>query len=232
MSEKDWKLQEYKETVTDIIQQTTVDSAFNRAADILKREQASIELTPKQADELSVVSSFIFHGILGVPPVCDPAKCAFALECPIATASKGKRCPLEVQLMRSSLEQWMTSLNFLNPKNGLHMSYLNQLVSLDIQEFRLRMRLASPDRSGLTEQVVTAISDDGTPFYETKIVPELAYVNRVSGDRIKLLRELVATPRETYKKVAALKEKDNIEKTRKLGNIKNKIQQINTGDVE
>ena len=91
-------------TIEDILSQNNLQDTFDRAASILAKQNKEISITKKQADELSVMQSFHGQGILGLPPICNPSKCSFADSCPIAEASRGSRCPIELNIMKISIQ--------------------------------------------------------------------------------------------------------------------------------
>ena len=223
---------EKNETIEEILSTTNIQDTFERSAKLLAKQSRDTKITKKQADGLSVVQSFIGQGVLGAPPICDPDKCGFASQCPVASAARGTRCPIELSLMKTSIQSWMESLPGLDPKNRLNMSFINQLVFMDVQEFRLRMVLSNPERSGLTQEVATLVDGDGNAYFEKRIAPEVNQLNKIYSERTKLLREMVSTPREAYKRAAALKESDRGEKAKQLSGAKRIIQKIEEGRKE
>lgn len=202
---------------------SNIEEIGRRAERVLSEESNSIELSKEQADKFSVLANFVTQGVLGTPLACDNTKCHYAPRCPLAEASHGKTCQLELFLIKTKFRQWAESIPGIDIKNALHMNFINQLISFDVQEFRLGLRLADPDRGNLTEQVVTVVDNDGNPYFETKVVAEIKHINKIHADRTKLLRELVVTPREHYKKMAALKENDEESQTKKLSSIKERM---------
>lgn len=180
-------------------------------------DYSNVTITPEQFNKLKNHVNRMTYGISStMPRYCTGAKCKDKT-CPFHEAVKngqalyplGKKCWLEAKFVQSKMVSYMEEFN-TDPESATEMSLINELVSLDVQELRVNIGLSGSLNEEDAYLLHKNIVDNGQVLQEQTVIHPLVEIkDRISKRRQSLLEALVATPREKYKKAAALKTTDD-----------------------
>ena len=157
------------------------------------------------------------------------ARCPFKNRWPISRA-----CPLEVSLIKTRTQEYVESMD-LDPGSPYQMSLVNELVELDVFEYRSNIGLSEEENSNLLYNEIS-MSKGGDVLENVVVHPYLQAKESFHRRRMNILEALVATPKEQYKEAAAIKKTDTngissqLAAARSLVERMNKIQDIRNID--
>lgn len=168
------------------------------------------------ADEFIKLRNHVHRLKYGVtatmPRYCTGNRCKDR-NCPLHDAVKngkaqyplGKGCWLEAKFIQAKTVMYMEEFN-TDPESATEMSLISELVSLDVQELRVNIGLSGSLDENAAYLLQKNIIDTGQSIQEQTVVHPLVDVkDKIGKRRQSILEALVATPREKYKKAAALK---------------------------
>lgn len=166
------------------------------------------------------------------PCLClGPIKCPFGIRCPIADRSFthsgglvdmtkqdptkfpiGRQCLFESEYINSQRRAYMEEYD-VDLDSPTEMAQANRLAMLDLYEYRLMLVMSHGDQNGegvdLMKMQAAGATKDGTILEKMEAHPAWEIMEKIHRQREDILRSLVGTRREKYKKEAALKESDN-----------------------
>lgn len=175
--------------------------------------QKDIQLTP---DEAMRFRNHIVRMKIGtsaaVPMLCSGPKCPARHICPF-TESKNwpltLPCVVERELINTWTRTYIEELG-IDPESSTSMVLINKLVECDIIDYRANIGLSGARDPEAMTLLKTTIIDTGNSISETVAVhPILEVKEKTHRMRQQILEALAATPREKYKRAAALKKTDD-----------------------
>lgn len=145
--------------------------------------------------------------------------CMHAHICPFkdSTPPVGLQCPMEQRKIVDWLQGYLQD-HQVTPLMTTMYELINRLVELDLFNFRLTSVSSSPKYQSMMVYNPKGATRDGDLYGVEEISGILQAKENISRERLRLLAELVKTPREQYKKEAALQKTEqdsyssNIEK--------------------
>lgn len=195
---------------------------------MLDDEYPTISLNHDQAKKVGkFISNLRAGGPAGIPLVCQGPECPFNQACPLyatklskvmiirdergqekktqaTLAPLGQSCPLEASYVMDTRDKLIGSLyNEIDANDIIKKSYINELSSIAMMEWRCQMKLAS-EHPDVTQSVPGAVTPDGRVLWKMEVSPIIDLLERLSTRKSRLLNELVATPKEKYKKEHAV----------------------------
>lgn len=180
-------------------------------------DYTDLEFTEPEARKIKSHIMNMRHGLSAMAPIyCGgPAKCPYRERCPLKGLPTRKyplmrQCILERDFIIHKRFEYIEELD-VNVESPTEMALINRLVEIDIYDYRASLILAMGDNKqegqDLLKEQITGISPVGDEIKQLVPHPAFDIKERLQRQRMELLRDLVATRREKYKKRAALKEK-------------------------
>jgi len=142
-----------------------------------------------------------------VPLLCAAEKCPFASTCPlqlIGRAPLGKQCIPENEFVNLKRRQYMEEYE-IDPRQPSMMTLVNELAEIDIYEMRATLNLAKNENADLFIDEVVNVTESGHQITQKRIHPAFEIKEKLKNRRMRILEVLVGTPKEKYKRQAALK---------------------------
>lgn len=173
----------------------------------------SIEFSVSESNHLKKYLMLMRYGQGSFTPiVCKNTECSFNQICPLYSFKKapaGDPCPLEVSCLISAWQKWseVMSVHGMNPTDPLYTHYINQLTYIDLLMQRARWSQSCNYQAPVLE-VVSKIGSRGEVNTEIIENPVYTTIDRLHKMQTTILDNLTLSPRESYKKKAALKQKD------------------------
>lgn len=165
-----------------------------------------------------------------MPRYCTGNKCKDRT-CPLHDAvQKGtaqyplaKQCYLEAKFIQTKMASYMEEFS-TDPESATEMTLINELISLDIQELRVNIGLSGSVDEDAAYLLHKNIIDNGQSLQEQTVIHPLVEIkDKISKRKQSLLEAMVATPREKYKKAAALKTSDDQDLSSFFGKLSDKF---------
>jgi hypothetical protein len=192
-------------------------------------DYSDIQLTAEEAQRFANHVRRMKTGVSAfLPKLCPgPEKCLIHKRCPLTERWPiGRACPLEVGYIKEKTRSYVDSLD-VKADNPYEMALINNLVELDVMEYRANIALAddSEDGSRLLRK----------DYHETKTGalvemvgphPLLEVKERIQRKRLQILESFTATRREEYKKAAALKKKDTTDISHQLSELRGAVKSL------
>lgn len=144
-----------------------------------------------------------------LPIICKgAANCIHGHICPFAGAEPLKQqCPVEKRLIADKLQNYMTDYAVTPLMTSLY-ALVNRLVALDIFDYRFSSMASSERYQSLVVDAPKGCTPQGDLYGTEEISGIIPALETISRERMKIMTELVGTPREKYKKQAALQQSD------------------------
>lgn len=142
-----------------------------------------------------------------VPLLCAAEKCPFANTCPLqlmGRAPLGKQCIPEHEFVNLKRRQYMEEYE-IYPNQPSMMTLINELAEIDIYEMRATLNLAKNENADLFIDEVVNVTEAGHEVKQKRIHPAFEIKEKLKNRRMRILEVLVGTPKEKYKRQAALK---------------------------
>lgn len=162
------------------------------------------------------------------PMYCGGDRCPIKERCPlwrIGKAPIARQCPIEVDLMRMWIEQYMTEYD-VDPGNFTEVGYVNELAELSILEMRLNAQLSKPENSSLVTDQTVGVDREGDPIVQKQISPFMEQKERIQNRRSKIIKLMVGDRQEQYKKEAALKIKLDKDPSSRYSEMRTKLENL------
>lgn len=182
--------------------------------DIPLDDYSDIQMSPEQAIKFRNTVIRMKVGMAAAIPMicCGPQKCPNGKKCLFREDGKfplSKICPIETSLVDLWTKSYIQDLA-IDPSSISQMSLVNRLVELDLLDYRANTGLSGQVDEQAPTLLKTDIEDTEHGVKETtNIHPLLDAKSKFSGERLKIMEALVASPREQYKKAQALGKSDN-----------------------
>jgi hypothetical protein len=162
--------------------------------------QFNVKLTETQRANLLGYTKSISETYLSQAPlICAGTGCPFLKNCPLAqngiTLPTDKMCPVEQVAIASWKQKFYESsgVHEDHPQKELIYSLIDELVSHSILQTRVFWQ-ASQNGKVIKEECI-GVNSEGDPIYTTRLDPSLDYLLRIGDKKVRVLRELLATPR-------------------------------------
>lgn len=192
-------------------------------------DYSDIELTAEEAQRFANHVRRMKTGVSAfLPKLCPgPEKCLMRKRCPLTERFPiGRACPLEVGYIKEKTRNYIEALS-VKADNPYEMALINNLVELDVMEYRANIALSddSEDGSRLLRK----------DYHETKTGalvemvgphPLLEVKERIQRKRLQILESFTATRKEEYKKAAALKKKDTGDISHQLSELRGAVKSL------
>lgn len=191
-----------------------------------------------------------------VPCHClGPAKCPFRNRCPIVDRKiktvDGEidfynqdinkfplmaQCPHELEFVNFKMIQYAEEYD-VDPESPTELGMISRLAVLDLYEYRLTLVMAHGDDKGegmdLMKNQVTGTDLTGKKLTRKEIHPAWEIKEKIHKQREDILKSMVGTRREKYKKEAALKQRDSQDTSTTIADLRSKLTQLeNQGDLD
>lgn len=146
------------------------------------------------------------------PAVCKGNLCPFRSSCPLHSMGKepiGESCPLEMSCLMSSWQKWsdVVGSRGADPSDPLYTHYINQLTYIDLLIQRTRWSQSCEFQSPVVE-TVSKVGRSGEIAKEIVENPTFGAVEKLYRMQATILESMTVSPKEEYKRKAALKQKD------------------------
>lgn len=189
-------------------------------------DYSDIEMTPELARSFKSHVNKLKYGTSSMIPIWCPGQKCFNKTCPFLLAGNppvGRQCLLEAALVKTKTQDYVEDIN-LNPENSAEMALVNKLVECDILDMRINIGLSGTLDADAYKLLITNITDNGNTISESvDIHPLITIKEKVQNMREKILTSLVGTPREKYKKAAALKKSESSDASTMLSKLKEQM---------
>lgn len=199
-------------------------------------DYGDIEMTPREAQKFTNHVKRMKTGLSAfVPKLCPgPTHCPLADRCPFENRwPVGRACPLEVGLVKFRTRDYIESLS-IDVGSPYQMSLVDRLVELDVFEYRSNLGLSATQEGASLLKTTFQETKTGDLLESVEVHPYLQAKDTLYRKRINILEALVATPREEYKRAAAIKKKDDTGLSSQLAAARSMIDKIkaNPGMVD
>jgi hypothetical protein len=193
-----------------VAREETLDSRWiqNVLRDLLGLNQVASSLSPEEQGDLK---EYLHRRVTG-PHTDAVMVCKGTEECPIvgdcwlANNKKpvpvGKRCPIESYILAAAIIKYTDEMQ-VGDTDFVDQAILSELAAIELYERRVSLILASSKQSLIDESVVGEDAD-GEPMTAKHIAYEYDILERGRIRREKLLKSIVGTRYEKYKKKQAL----------------------------
>ena len=140
----------------------------------------------------------------------------------------GQQCLYEARIVQYSTKNWIEDLG-VDPDSPSQMALINELVECDIIDYRANIGLSGAvDEEAPTLLKTQIVDTENATMETTNLHPLLEAKEKTHRIRQKVLESLAATPRERYKKAAALKKSEDSDVSVFLADLKNKFNPSST----
>lgn len=187
---------------------------FEKMLDESLDKYKNIELSQEEHKELMQFFAISKFGSgLFSPIICKGLECGYCAMCPLYKMGKApetNQCPLELTTIMNSAQKWsdVFDRNGYDLENPLYVHYTGLLTYIDL----LLQRCAWAESCGYQGPVIETTAKVGRSgdMFKTIIEnPILSSTEKLLKMQESLMESLVFTPREDYKRRAALKMKDD-----------------------
>lgn len=187
-----------------------------------------LAFTEEEARTISQSLRFMRTGLNAVVPIyCAGAeRCPFARMCPFVKINKvplARICPVEASLMKSWTEDYINEFD-VNPNNITEMSLVQELAELDIYDRRATFALQEGQGQQLTQEQPVGIDSEGNPIFQMQVHTAWELKERIKARKSKVLEMLVGTPKEKYKRDAALKQRASKDPSSEMAEIRRRLE--------
>lgn len=167
-------------------------------------------MTPAQALKFRNHLVRIKTGVsAAMPYMCGGPKCPNK-QCPFhetKTWPLSENCPIESTLIAMWMKSYVDDLG-VDPENRSSMVLINKLIECDIIDYRANLGLSINEEAW--SLLKTTVVDTGKVTMENQDVHPILLVKEITNRmRQQALEALAATPKEKYKRAAALKRRDD-----------------------
>ncbi len=163
-------------------------------------ERVGGELTPGQKDVLDRYFKKAISGMEAMSPmICRGQACVIYNSCPLREAGlnlpEGKQCPVEDSILVATRAKIIAGCGIPeeHEKRDLALMMVDEIMLTVMKQ--LRVAWYSSQNPEVMKETVIGVSQDGSPIYSEQLDPTMDWLLRASGAKIKMLRELLATPR-------------------------------------
>lgn len=194
-------------------------------------DYSHIAMTPDQALKFKNSIVRITHGVSAmIPQLCSGRRCMNKL-CVFHDGENyplGQQCLLETRIVQYSTMNWIEDLG-VDPDSPSQMVLINELVECDIIDYRANIGLSGAvDEEAPTLLKTTIIESEHSTMEQVNLHPLLEAKEKTHRMRQKILESLAATPREKYKKAAALKKSEDTDVSSFLADLKKEFSEKTT----
>lgn len=228
-----------KESNNDLVVKTDLDSwfaamEFDAVHEIKKAngEYEDNELNDGEKNLLRQHFANLKTGLFTQTPMKCPGamECKYASNCPLAEMGKepvGDPCPIEKEMYINNVKAYMDQFEIDPISNYSQYKIILDLARQEVYQKRVIELLGDPEYGGLLREYVIGIDQNGSPISSEEINKLFTLLDRVDAKIHRLLKMLVATPQEQYKRDAALKlVKDQDGAAKSLARIKQNTEKL------
>jgi len=144
-----------------------------------------------------------------IPMLCGGTKCPMK-QCPFHSEKNwplAEPCPIEMNLIVNWIQSYVEDLG-VDPGSRTQMILVNKLVECDIIDYRANIGFAVDEEAW--SLIKTNVMSDGERTTEiANIHPLIDIKEKTHRVRAQILEALAATPKEKYKRAAALKRRED-----------------------
>jgi hypothetical protein len=158
------------------------------------------DLTPEQKESLDTFSKKMRSGLSSaVPMVCRGIGCPFIEICPLQQAKielpRNKTCPVEESVIQAWKRDFMVYSNI--PDDHEQKALIYQLIEelATMVAIQTRVAWANAREPEIFRDEVIGANQQGDPIIAKRLNPSLDLLQRIGTNKLKILRELLATPR-------------------------------------
>lgn len=163
-------------------------------------EYISTDLTSEQRAALDKAGNKLRAGPSGaIPMQCRGANCPFVQVCPLhmnaVALPVGKFCPVEEAVMQAWKRDFIMWAGIPDDHENKALIYLLVDDIAASVAYQTRIGWANAIEPDIFREETVGVSQDGEPIVSRRLNPSLDLLNRTMSNKMKLLRELLATPR-------------------------------------
>lgn len=163
-----------------------------------------------------------------IPILCSGIRCPIK-QCPFHENKNyplTKQCVLEVRLIQAKTLDYVEELG-IDPENATQMLMVNKLVECDVIDYRANAGLAGSIDDEAPSLLKTNRTESEYGVSETVTAhPLLEVKERNNRMRMQILEALTATPKEKYKKAAALKKHEDVGASKQWAEMRTAVEKI------
>lgn len=218
-------------------------------------DYSDLEFTESEVRRIRMHVMKLKTGVQAMAPVlcAGPVKCPFRYRCPIVDRNikepNGKidfhnqdirkfpllrQCIFERELLDFQRRRYIEEYE-IDTESATEMGMVNKLAELDLYEMRATMVLAHGDDKGegtdLLKQQVTGVTMTGEEMKRMEAHPAFELKERLHKMREDILKSMVGTRREQYKRAAALKKQDFSDPSTAVSDLRERILQLGKEEV-
>jgi len=195
-----------------------------------------LEFTPAQAKKVHQHLLKLSTGASAMVPIYCAPTCPFRDRCvffQMDMAPFGKQCLNETTLIKQWTMDFMTEYD-VDPNNFTEVTYVNELVELEILQMRLNMNLAKAENAELIIDQTIGVDREGDPIVQKSVSPFLEAKEKLWARKSKIIKLMVGDRQEKYKKEAALKIKIDDDPSSQMSRMRSKLESLSRGmdDIE
>jgi len=178
---------------------------------LIHTEDSAKQLTPEEKDK------FIFHlkeELTGVHAsavmICRGSDCPICDTCPLygmKKAPKGKKCPIEVAIAWDAVKKYADELG-VGDDEYIDQTIVTRLAAYDVYEHRIQKILETKLPELVDESASGEYDNDGNPIQFKHISHEWNIKENIEARRERLLKSIVGTRYEKYRRDVATKKRD------------------------
>lgn len=199
--------------------ETDIAVAEEQAIALVNETYSELQLTEKQVKAFTARMGPLKHGFQAmIPLICRAKGCPFYEVCQLKLAGveppAGKPCLIELPLFSYYRQGYAESFNIKPAEVGAWI-LINEMAEMDIYDMRATMVLSMgnpDDKKDMTQALLQSVdhyNDEGKKTHTSHEVHQaFGLKERVKNRKLKILELLVATRKESYKKEAALRVKN------------------------
>ena len=194
-------------------------------------DYSDIEMTTAEAQRFMNHVRRMKTGVSAfIPKLCPgPARCALKNRCPYESRYPlGRACPLETNYIKVQTKGYVESLG-IDPSNTYEMALANELVELDLYDYRVNIALADDEENGQRLLLTTVIEkEDGNMMELVNPHPLLKVKDDTHRKRLKVLEAFAVTRQQEYKKAAALGQRDKKDASNQIANVTEMVRKLSS----
>ena len=146
-----------------------------------------------------------------LPLLCTGPRCPYSDTCVFLKELKddtplGKPCPIELELIKHKKMRYIDEYD-IDMNSPTELSFINELVTIEIQEMRNAASLAKERDASLVSMEVIGHDKEGEEVMARRISPFLETQEKLSAMKMRIVKRMVGDRESKYKKDVATKQK-------------------------
>lgn len=172
-----------------------------------------------------------------VPLTCYGQDCPYFQQCDIRQVGLedklqvGSGCPLEEYLLSQHIIAYSIDYGIDDNSPFTERILVAELAQLDVLERRTTLLLSRADRATLEEYNVVGMTEEGEPVERKEIALAWQIKERIANRRSRIISDLVGTPKEKYRKDAAMGKKTEDDPAQKSARSRREFEEMHESGI-